>query len=191
MCDADRFNSIAQERLEAWRRSLVDSGRRMPLFDPADGGASARLLILLETPGPGDAGDRQVSRDNQTGTARNLTRFLDEAAIARRDTILWNTVPWIVHEPGARNRPLRRGEIREGLATLPDFLALLPRLCVAVLAGRVAGEAAPVLADCCPRVAVLTMPHPSPTIVCTSPEIARTIRNTLMQAAGLLNDARL
>ncbi|SEK98273.1 Uracil DNA glycosylase superfamily protein [Sphingomonas palmae] len=190
MRDADRLESVAQKRLEAWRRSLVDSGRRIPLLDPADGGAGARLLILLETPGPGDDGDRMVSRDNPTGTARNLTRFLHEAAIARRDTILWNTVPWIVHEPGARNRPLRRGEIREGLTALPDFLALLPHLRVAVLAGRVAREAAPVLADCCPHAAVLTMPHPSPTIVCTSPEIARMIRNTLAQAAALLGAAR-
>ncbi len=93
----------AQQRLEQWRRSLADSGRRMPLFDPRDGGAAARLLILLETPAPGfgpnDGEQRFVSRDNATGTARNLHRFLADAAIPRADTILWNTVPWIVHEP--------------------------------------------------------------------------------------------
>ncbi len=177
-----------QQRLEKWRRSLVDSGRRMPLFDPADGGALARLLILLETPGPGDAGNRTVSRDNPTGTARNLTRFLDEAAIARRDTILWNTVPWIVHEPGARNRPLRRGEIRDGLAALPGFLALLPRLALVVLAGRVAREAAPVVAAHDPALPILLMPHPSPTIVCTSPAIPDAIRRTLTRAADLLRE---
>ncbi len=175
------------QRLEQWRRSLEDSGRRMPLFDFQDGGAAARLLILLETPGPGGAGDRAVSRDNPTGTARNLSRFLGEAAIARGDTILWNTVPWIVHEPGARNRALRRGEIAEGLAALPGFLALLPRLRVVILSGRVAREAAPVVAAHCPGVPVLTMPHPSPTIVCTSPAIPLAIRETLARAATLLH----
>jgi hypothetical protein len=175
------------QRLEQWRRSLVDSGRRMPLFDPRDGGAAARLLILLETPGPGGAEERAVSRDNPTGTARNLARFLSDAAIARHDTILWNTVPWIVHEPGAHNRALRRGEIGDGLATLPGFLALLPRLRVVVLSGRVAREAAPIVAAQRPDLPVLTMPHPSPTIVCTSPAIAAAIRNTLAQAKTLLD----
>ncbi|WP_375272614.1 uracil-DNA glycosylase [Sphingomonas sp.] len=176
----------AQQRLETWRRALVDGGRRMPLFDPNDGGAAARLLILLETPGPGGAEERAVSCENPTGTARNLSRFLADAAIARGDTILWNTVPWIVHEPGARNRALRRGEIAEGLAALPGFLALLPRLRVVILSGRVAREAAPVVAAHCPGVPVLTMPHPSPTIVCTNPAIPEAIRATLARAATLL-----
>lgn len=178
------------ERLENWRRSLVGSGRRMPLFDPADGGASARLLILLKTPRPGpDAGERAVSRDNPTGTARNLTRFLADARLPRRDTILWNTVPWIVHEPGARNRALRRGEVRDGLSVLPGFLALLPRLRVVVLSGRVAREAAPIVAQHCPALPILFMPHPSPTIVCTSPAIPAAIRTTLAEAAALLDRA--
>jgi hypothetical protein len=158
----------------------------MPLFDPRDGGATARLLILLETPGPGDGGERFVSRDNPTGTARNLTRFLADAAIARADTLLWNTVPWIVHEPGARNRPLRRGEVRDGLAVLPGFLAQLPHLCVVVLAGRIAREAEPVIAAARPDLPILSMPHPSPTIVCTSPSIPAAIRATLARAAAIL-----
>lgn len=177
----------AQRRLEAWRRALADSGRRMPRFDPNDGGAAARMLILLETPGPGVDAERTVSRDNPTGTARNLTRFLADARIARCDTVLWNTVPWIVHEPGARNRPLRRGEIREGLSVLPDWLVLLPRLRVVVLAGRVAREAAPVIAAHRPELPILSMPHPSPTIVCTSPAIPAAIMTTLRQAAAILD----
>ncbi|WP_179187110.1 uracil-DNA glycosylase family protein [Sphingomonas sp. TZW2008] len=122
----------------------------MPGFDPADGGATARLLLLLETPGPdpcpgrapSDGAPRIVSRDNATGTARNLVRFLGAAGIARGDTLLWNAVPWIVHAPGARNRALRRGEIVAGRASLPPLLALLRRLRVVVLAGRVAARRA-------------------------------------------------
>ena len=177
----------AWDRLEAWRASLEDGGRRVPQFDPNDGGAAARLLLLLETPGPGGDGPRMVSRDNPTGTARNLTRFLAEAAIARADTIIWNVVPWIVHVPGATNRPLRRGEIAEGLTLLPLFLALLPRLEVVVLSGRVAGEARDTVARTRADVAILAMPHPSPTYVCTSPAVPARIRETLAEAASCLN----
>ncbi|WP_156678197.1 uracil-DNA glycosylase [Sphingomonas profundi] len=175
--------------LATFRRAIAATGRRVPDFDPRDGGVAARLILLLETPGPGGDGPRLVSRDNPTGTARNLTRFLAEASISRADTMLWNAVPWIVHAPGARNRPLRRGEIREGLAMLPPLVALLPRLRVAVLAGAVAAEAAPVIARERPTVAVLRMPHPSPTYVCTSPQVAARIRQTLAEAARLLATA--
>lgn len=177
-----------QAALLRWRDALERQGRRVPGFDPLDGGAAARLLILLETPGPGGDGPRLVSRDNPTGTARNLSRFLAGAGIARADTILWNAVPWIVHPPGARNRALRRGEIAEGLKLLPAFLDLLPRLEVAVLAGRVAGTAAEVVARARPAVHVLAMPHPSPTFVCTSPDVPRRIAATLAQAAALLEE---
>lgn len=178
-----------REAIAGWREGLVGAGMRLPLFDPADGGGAARLLILLETPGPGGEGPRMVSRDNPTGTARNLRRFLTEAGIARADTLLWNAVPWIVHAPGARNRSLRRGEITAGLALLPGLLKLLPRLTVVVLAGRVAAEARPVIAAERPDLPILAMPHPSPTYVCTSPDVPRRIRAALAEAASLLASA--
>ncbi len=127
-----------------------------------------------------------VSRDNPTGTARNLTRFLAEAGIARADTMLWNAVPWIVHAPGARNRSLRRTEIAEGITMLPPLLALLPRLRVVVLAGAVAAQAEPVVATARTDVVILRMPHPSPTYVSTSPAVPARIRAALREAAGLL-----
>jgi hypothetical protein len=124
--------------LEIWREGLVGAGHTVPHFDPFDGGIDARLLLLLETPGPGPDRTRFVSRDNPSGTARNLRRYLEAAGIARMDIVQWNCVPWIVHAPGARNRALRRTEIAEGLATLPDLLAKLPGVRVCILAGRVA-----------------------------------------------------
>lgn len=158
----------------------------MPDVDPLDGGTGARLLLLLETPGPGTAPLRFVSRDNPTGTAANIGRFMGEAGITRSDTLIWNAVPWVIHAPGARNRAPRRGEVAAGLADLPGLLALLPRLTVAVLAGRVAAGAAAVLGRARPGLPVLEMPHPSPTIVCTSPAIAARIRAALREAAALL-----
>jgi len=175
--------------LEAWRESLTAGGRRVPRFDPLDGGADARLLILLESFGPRGPEPFTVSRDNPTGTSRNLSRFLAEAGIARAETILWNAVPWIIHAPGATNRAPRRAEIAEGIAMLPPFLALLPRLMVAVLAGRVAAEARGTVSAARPDVAVLAMPHPSPTYVCTSPTVPARIVATLAEAAALLAPA--
>lgn len=160
----------------------------MPDVDPNDGGTEARLLILLETPGPHIRRTGIVSADNPSGTARNLRCFLAEAGLSRHERVIWNAVPWVIHGSGP-NRAPRAGEIRDGLAELPGFLSLLPRLWVAVLAGRVAGMAAEAVAAARPGVAVLRMPHPSPTYVCTSPDVPRRIAATLAEAAALLGCA--
>ncbi len=157
----------------------------VPDVDPEDGGAAARLLILLETPGPHIGRTNLVSTDNPSGTGRNLRRFLGAAGIARQERVIWNAVPWVIHG-GGLNRAPRAAEIRDGLAELPRFLALLPRLKVAVLAGRVAGMAADTVSAARPGVAVLHMPHPSPTYVCTSPDVSRRIEAVLTEAAALL-----
>ncbi len=171
--------------LEAVSRDLAARFGPTPHVDPLDGGTGARLLLLLETPGPGAEPLRFVSRDNPTGTARNLRVFFDAAGIARRDALIWNAVPWIIHAPGARNRAPRAAEVAAGLGELPAFLRLLPDLRVAVLAGRAAALAEPVLRRARPGVAVLRMPHPSPTYVCTRPDIAPGIVATLREAAKL------
>lgn len=172
--------------LEAWRAAHVRGDRPLPHADPADGGAEARVLLLLETPGPGRAPLRFVSRDNPTGTGANLRRFLDGAGLARRDVVIWNAVPWLVHEPGARNRAVRAGEVREGLQMLPGFLALLPRLRVVVLAGRVAALAEPTVRAARPGLPLIRMPHPSPTYLCTSPAHPARVRAALAEAASVL-----
>ncbi len=172
--------------LEAYRAALLPRWPRLPHADPLDGGAAARLLLLLETPAPGPDDIRFVSRDNATATARNLRRFLAEAGIARADTLIWNAVPGILHPPGARNRAPRAAEIAAGLVELPALLALLPRLRVSVLAGRVAGRAAPVLRAARPDLAIFAMPHPSPTFVNTAPGIAPGIVALLRQAGSEL-----
>ena len=168
-------------------RIRAATGRPVPEPDPLDGGIGARLLLLLETPGPrASHEDAIVSRDKPGGTGANLRRFLGAAGIARRETLIWNAVPWIIHAPGARNRAPRMAELRAGLAWLPPLLELLPALCVAVLAGRFAAAAEPVLRAARPGLPVLAMPHPSPTYVCTSPEVPARIMAALAAAAGVL-----
>lgn len=181
-CSSPPSDRIAP--LERWREGLAIGGRVVPRFDPLDGGAEARVLILLETPGAGMTAADAVSRDNPSGTSRNLVRFSEAAGLGREDTVLWNVVPWVVHEPGGTNRPLRRGEVREGLATLPGLLALLPRLRAAVLLGRPAAEAEAVIRAERPGLPVFTAPHPSPTIVCTHSSVGERIVAALRAAAA-------
>jgi uracil-DNA glycosylase len=163
-----------------------ETGRPVPTPDPLDGGVEARMLLLLETPGPGMGGEDFVSRDRPGGTAANLRRFLETAGIARRDTLIWNAVPWVIHAPGASNRAPRRAEWRAGLLFLPALLDLLPQLRVTVLAGRFAAAAEVPLRAARPRLPVLAMPHPSPTYVCTSPAVPARIAGVLAAAAALL-----
>jgi len=172
--------------LEIWREGLVGAGHPVPHFDPFDGGINARLLLLLETPGPGPDRTRFVSRDNPSGTARNLRRYLEAAGIGRNDIVQWNCVPWIVHAPGARNRALRRAEIAEGLATLPGLLAKLPCVRVCILAGRVAAGAEALIKEARPDVSIITMPHPSPANVCNSPDVGQRIASALVAARTVL-----
>ena len=104
--------------------------------------------------------------------------------------LIWNAVPWIIHEPGALNRAPRTAELRAGLEWVPPLLETMPRLRVAVLAGRFAAAAEPVLRAARPDLPVLTMPHPSPTYVCTSPAVPARIAETLGAAAALLSGGR-
>lgn len=141
----------------------------VPRFDPLDGGIDARVLVLLETPGPASAFTGTTSRDNPTGTARNLTRFLDALPLSRRDTVIWNAVPWRLPRRGGKlGRPTRM-DIEAAAHELPALLALLPRLQVVVLAGSVAQSLQPALSAVMPKLAMIAIPHPSPTHLAASP----------------------
>lgn len=172
--------------LEDYRASLAARHGDVPHFDPFDGGEAARCLLLLETPGPRAGAIRFVSRDNPTATARNITRFCEAAGLWRADMVLWNTVPWVIHEPGARNRAPRRAEIAAGVALLPGLLALLPKLRVVILSGRVARNAGTVVGSARPGLPLLVMPHPSPVYVNTKPTIAPAIIAIFREAAAIV-----
>ena len=167
-------------------RIAAEFGAPVPDPDPLDGGIHARLLLLLETPGPAIVRTGFVSRDNPTGTAANLFRFLAEAGIARADTLIWNAIPFVIHAEGALNRAPRRSEIRAAAPCLGPLLALLPDLAVVVLAGRVAGTARDTIAALRPDLPVLAIPHPSPTYVCTAPDVAARISGGLSRAGVIL-----
>ncbi len=168
-------------------RIRAETGRPVPDADPCDGGTASRVLLLLERPAPAVRRVGFVSRDNATPTARNIRRFTEAAGLPRRTTLIWNAVPWMDDHPSGRSRPPRPDEIRAGLLWLPPLLSLLRQLEVVLLAGRVARLAAAALRPL--PLLVLEMPHPSPTIVCTSPRIGQTIASAFAAAAAALRRA--
>ncbi len=65
--------------LNAWAASLAigGGGREVPLFDPDDGGIGARVLLLLESPGPAVSTSKFISMDNPDGTAENILGLVE------------------------------------------------------------------------------------------------------------------
>ena len=149
--------------LAAYAAALRDRapGAEVPDVDPLDGGTGARVLFLLEKPGPKTSpargGTGFVSRDNPDPTATASWHFLRAAGLARTDCVIWNACPWW-------NGTIRftTAERRDGLAALPAFLDLLPALRVAVCVGRQAGRARGALEG--RGLAVLESAHPSPQV---------------------------
>lgn len=134
----------------------------IPDFDPCDGGTQARALFLLEAPGPRACASGFVSRNNPDQTAGNLCQLMDNAGIARKDTLLWNIVPWYVGT-SSRIRPVIPQDITEAQEALQTLLALLPRLALIVLVGRKAQSARPFLQTLTPAPIMETY-HMSPQV---------------------------
>ena len=133
----------------------------VPGFDPRDGGAEARVLLLLEKPSRGALATGAVSRDNHSLTSRALRSFLEEAELPRGETVVWNVVPgW--------NGTMRitEAELRDGLEHLARLLPFLPRLDTAILAGRHARRAAPLLGE----LRQIVTAHPSPNVRAAFPD---------------------
>ena len=135
----------------------------VPDMDPLDGGPSARVLLLLEKPGPGAARSGFVSRDNASPTSAAIRAFLQEAGLPRGETLLWNTVP-------AWNGTIKvkASEVTLGLGHLAALLPLLPRLDTVILAGTRAARAEAVLRGTGLRL--LRSAHPSPQVRAAFPD---------------------
>ena len=125
-----------------------------PDFDPRDGGVNARLLLLLEKPGPG-LHSGFVSRDNDTPTARTIRDGMEQAKVPRDGIAIWNMVPW-----WNGTTAVRAAELRAGAGELGRLVRLLPRLCRVILAGNAARRASPMLQSM--GLHVFSCVHPSP-----------------------------
>ena len=149
----------------------------VPDVDPCDGGTGARILFLMEKPGPGAAASGFISRDNDDPTAEAAWRFLREADIPRRDVLFWNTAPWW-------NGTIRftAAERRRGLEALPGMLDRLPRLRAAVAVGRQAERASAILAS--RGLTLFASAHPSPQVRAANTARWRDIPNVWREAAA-------
>lgn len=127
----------------AERRLAVGLPAVMPYIDPMDAGAGARVLIVLEAPGPmtnaGGArpGSGFISSDNADPTARNLWNARREAGLLD-GVLIWNAVPWYLGptqiKPTAKDRA-------DGGLILRDLISRLPELHTVVPLGRHAQDA--------------------------------------------------
>jgi hypothetical protein len=177
------------ERLRAER----GGGEAVPWFDPTEAGVGARMLVLLEAPGPravGPGGPRPsaagsgfISADNNDPTAETTWRLLQEAGVVRsRELASWNIVPWYVGD-GRRIRPVNAADLREAAPATRALLELLPELRVVVLLGRKAAEGWSRLGI--GGYTVLEGPHPGPRVVNTRPGARAEICAVLREARTL------
>ena len=163
------------------------STAEFPDFDPLDGGVEARLLFLLEKPGPmtsasrsGRAGSGYISRDNDDPTAEAIFTFMRQAGIPRWETVLWNLIPgW----NGTRKVTAR--EVREGANEALRLVQLLPRLRAVVLVGKRAEQAHPLLAA--GVFSLSSSLHPSPIVRAYQPEKWRQIPEAWSAAYSAVN----
>lgn len=150
--------------LREYTAALRVEGRgAVPECDPLDGGANARLLFLMEKPGPmtdntagaAKAGSGFVSRDNDDPTAEAIFRFMRQAGIKRQETLLWNTVPW-----WNGTRAIRSAELAAGLERLDHLFCLLPKLTTVIGVGNKAGQTKPLIVA--RGLSFYCSAHPSP-----------------------------
>ena len=115
-------------------RLRIELNPDIPFFDPSDGGINAKVLFLLEKPGPmssNEHGSGFISQDNDDETARSIKKFLGEAGLDRQETIIWNVIPaW------NGTRKIVKEELKQAHAHLDQLIKLLPYLKVVVLVGN-------------------------------------------------------
>jgi len=170
-------------------RQQTGVGRKVPYFDPADGGLNARCLFLLEAPGAKAVESGFVSRNNPDPTASNFFEFNKLAGLPRENTVIWNVVPWYIGSEG-RIRPASAADIRSAEPYLTRLLGLLPNLSVIVLVGRKAQRVRRFVSSIATGSIVLEMPHPGPKVFNTRPDARRAMLQTLRKAARLASTPR-
>ncbi|WP_316309890.1 uracil-DNA glycosylase, partial [Clavibacter michiganensis] len=110
----------------------------IPLIDPADSGTDARVLLLLEAPGPmtnaqnARAGSGFISSDNNDVTADNLWLARQSSGLVD-GVLIWNIVPWYL---GPASKKPKVGDLQEGANHLRELIAMLPQLHTVVPLGH-------------------------------------------------------
>ena len=137
----------------------------VPDFDPLDGGVSARVLLLMEKPGPktdpSNGGSGFISRDNDDRTAEAIFDFAKRADLPRETTVIWNFIPW-----WNKTIAMTASERKDAITELPNLLKLFPRLAGVILVGRTASRALPFLQ----HIPTIVSAHPSAQVFASYPD---------------------
>ncbi|MFC1707030.1 uracil-DNA glycosylase [Planctomycetota bacterium] len=152
-----------------WIRTETGLGDKVPDFDPLDGGDNARVLILMEAPGPRAVESGFVSRNNPDPTARNLCDLFASEDIPREYTAIWNVVPWYLGTE-TRIRAPETHDLAEARRWLVELLSLLPCLQVVVLTGKSA-QRAHVWLSARTEANILALHHTSARVYARWPEL--------------------
>lgn len=166
-------------------RQLKGADFCIPYFDPHDGGVNAKVLFLLEAPGPKAKGSGFVSRDNPDETAKNIWTMSREAGLNRTDSVIWNVCPWYVGTP-SRIRAVKVAEVRESENALRSLLVHLAELRCVALVGRKAQLTRKTIQVMRPEVQIVDMAHPSPMFVNRKPGNRMLVLDGFRQVERLL-----
>lgn len=181
-----RLDEPHVEPLSDFVRGLrAATGRAVPWFDPLDGGAEARLLVLMEAPSRKGIENGFVSVDNPTPTGRRMRETFASAGIPRDHRVVWNVVPWYLGDSMKARNPTR-AERRAGTDWLADLLPLLPSLRAVLTLGAPAREGWAALGSPLPHIAA---PHPSNTNLCARPWALEEFHRAV-EAAGRITDEK-
>lgn len=115
----------------------AERGVSIPYVAPTYGGVDARLLTLMQDPGPktdlaNADGSGMICLENVDLSAARQKFFLDEAGIRNSEIVSWNAYPW------RKPHPQTGRSDREAAEALRRFLMLIPNLEVVILNGTVA-----------------------------------------------------
>jgi hypothetical protein len=130
----------------------------VPTFDPLDGGKDARVLFLLEKPGSMAVESGFIGRNNDDPTAEAMFKFMHQACIPRKETVIWNVVPWWNGMVGIANTT----ELDAGAKEVTELRALLPNLRAVVMVGKRAAKAKPYFGNM--GLKLFTSDHPGPRV---------------------------
>ena len=103
------------------------------------------------------AGSGFISRNNDDATAEATFKFMREAGIPRKLTVIWNVVPW-----WNGTRKVTAQELCEGISCVDVLVKLLPGLRAVVFVGQKAARAKPFLEGT--ALTLIESFHPSPIV---------------------------
>jgi hypothetical protein len=180
-----RHAMLEQPHILPLTRYVVNLRKRcklpVPYFDPMDGGTNARVLFLLEKPGPKAAASDFISRDNDDQTAANVFNFMEEAQIPRGKTVLWNAIPAWNDTLGFDCK-----DVEEALPHLDRLIPELKALKAVVFVGKTAASVKFYVHGKWPDVKRFSSPHPSPRNVNRRPLACAEIVAAWRKAAAVL-----